>query len=225
MELIRIAGTLVLATFTAIAVAYTLQKRYLKSPTKVDVRNITPGTDKPGTKETLAQAGLRMPAGAWAASKTFFVLACAILGAAIGALTPNIMFGALVLSIIVAFGLLLPDAWLSSRVKRRIAKVEQQLPGAIDSLRIGVEAGKSIEDAMADYADTYPGVIATEFRNFRRDISLQKPRVEALLALGNRCGSQSAKSFCATIIQSELSGQEVAPILKAQASTIRVMRK
>ncbi|MEG0324137.1 MAG: type II secretion system F family protein [Raoultibacter sp.] len=129
------------------------------------------------------------------------------------------------MSIIVAFGLLLPDAWLSSRVKRRIAKVEQQLPGAIDSLRIGVEAGKSIEDAMADYADTYPGVIATEFRNFRRDISLQKPRVEALLALGNRCGSQSAKSFCATIIQSELSGQEVAPILKAQASTIRVMRK
>lgn len=130
---------------------------------------------------------------------------------------------------IVAFavGFYLPEAWLSSRARRRQTAIERGLPDALDLLVTCVEAGLGLDASLQRVADevrlAWPelsGELQTTFLEVRAGI----PRVEAFRRLAARTGVRDLKSLSATLTQTELFGTSVALALRIQAEGIRVRR-
>lgn len=132
----------------------------------------------------------------------------------------------IVLTVVLAFlGWKLPDLWLGSRIRRRQRTIERALPDALDLIVVCVEAGNGLEAALANVTQKLTGPIADEFDRTLREISLGKPRRDALRDLGRRSGVADLQGFCAAILQADQLGVSIAQVLRVQADTMRVRRR
>lgn len=114
---------------------------------------------------------------------------------------------------------------LKSRVRQRAAKIDYDLPHALDWLTLSVEAGLDFAQALSRIAMRMrPSPLKEEFIRLNSEIKMGMTRKDALAALSTRVDSRAVSSFTALLIQADSLGASIGPVLRASASRMRSER-
>jgi len=156
------------------------------------------------------------------------LIAAAVLGA-LGLLLGILLTGTLYivggLAFGVIFGYYLPVLWLKQKVDGRRAQIQKGLPDAMDLLVIAVDAGLGFDAALARVTDKYKNALSDMFAKVLREVSLGRPRLEAMDEMGRQSGVDDLHNFIQAIIQSEQFGTGIGKILRIQADEMRRKRR
>jgi tight adherence protein C len=125
-------------------------------------------------------------------------------------------------------GFLLPDMWLSSRIRSRQAKIVAGLPDALDLLTVCVEAGLGLDQGLHRVGQeiyiTCPE-LSDELKLMNMEARFGKSRADSLRDLGNRTGVEDIKTAVAMLIQTDRFGTDLARALRVHSDTMRVKRR
>jgi tight adherence protein C len=156
------------------------------------------------------------------------LVAAAVL-AAVGLLLGLVMGSPvyLVISLVAGtiLGYYLPVIWLQQKVDGRRAEVQRGLPDALDLLVICVDAGLGFDAALARVTDKYKNALSELLSKALREVSLGRPRLEALDEMGRNSGVEDLHNFIQAVIQSEQFGTGIGKILRIQADEMRRRRR
>jgi tight adherence protein C len=144
-----------------------------------------------------------------------------LLGLLVGGLVYTV--GGLVVGL--ALGYYLPVLWLKQKVDARRAQIQKGLPDAMDLLVIAVDAGLGFDAALARVTDKYKNALSDMFAKVLREVSLGRPRLEAMDEMGRSSGVDDLHNFIQAIIQSEQFGTGIGKILRIQADEMRRKRR
>lgn len=160
----------------------------------------------------IATAGLLGAALGWAALWQSAGAASAALAAVCGA----------------GFGLLLPERVLDARTQSRIGRIHRALPAALDLMVLSVEAGQSLDVALAETSRELRLIhpeLASEFAQVQLEIRAGRQRSEVLADLGRRTDSPELKKLAVVLIDSDRFGTSLAPALRTHARYLRTRRR
>jgi tight adherence protein C len=156
------------------------------------------------------------------------LVAAAVL-AAIGLLLGLLMGNPVYLVISLVAGTILgyyaPVIWLKQKVDGRRTEVQKGLPDALDLLVICVDAGLGFDAALARVTDKYKNALSELLSKALREVSLGRPRLEALDEMGRNSGVDDLHNFIQAVIQSEQFGTGIGKILRIQADEMRRRRR
>jgi tight adherence protein C len=156
------------------------------------------------------------------------LVAAAIFGAIgllIGLLLANPVYLVISLVLGVILGYYAPVLWLKQKVDARKAEVQKSLPDALDLLVICVDAGLGFDAALARVTDKYKNALSELLSKALREVSLGRPRLEALDEMGRNSGVEDLHNFMQAVIQSEQFGTGIGKILRIQADEMRRRRR
>jgi len=139
-----------------------------------------------------------------------------------GADPPTTMLMALVG---LAIGYLLPNAWLSSKIRARQKEIQRAMPDSLDLLVISVEAGLGFDAAVQRLTEKANHALAREFRRVIAEVRMGRTRREALKEMVLRTEVPDLNTFVSAIIQADQLGVSVAKVLTVQADQIRMLRR
>jgi tight adherence protein C len=122
-------------------------------------------------------------------------------------------------------GYYLPVLWLKQKVDARRLEIQKGLPDAMDLLVIAVDAGLGFDAALARVTDKYKNALSDEFAKVLREVSLGRPRLEAMDEMGRSSGVDDLHNFIQAVIQSEQFGTGIGKILRIQADEMRRKRR
>jgi tight adherence protein C len=156
------------------------------------------------------------------------IVAAAVLAAAgllIGLLLANPVYLVISLAVGAVLGFYAPVLWLKQKVDARRSEIQKGLPDAMDLLVIAVDAGLGFDAALARVTDKYKNALSDEFAKVLREVSLGRPRLEAMDEMGRSSGVEDLHNFIQAIIQSEQFGTGIGKILRIQADEMRRKRR
>jgi tight adherence protein C len=191
-------------------------------------RRITPLDARDRIEKKLLVAG--SPAG-WDAER---VLAFKIIGA-VGAFVASVLLlqivnlssflQIVVIALLTFVGFIAPDSILNNRVEERKKEILRTLSDTLDLLTISVEAGLSLNAAIAQVVRNVPGVLSAEFARMLQEIQLGVPRSEAFRHLAERTDVEELNAFALAMIQADIFGVSIASVLRTQAAQLRIKRR
>ena len=149
----------------------------------------------------------------------------AAVGLGIGLLLANVVYLVISLAAGAILGFYLPVLWLKQKVDARRSEIQKGLPDAMDLLVIAVDAGLGFDAALARVTDKYKNALSDEFAKVLREVSLGRPRLEAMDEMGRSSGVEDLHNFIQAIIQSEQFGTGIGKILRIQADEMRRKRR
>src|SRR5437667_1049497 len=156
------------------------------------------------------------------------LVAAAIFGA-LGLLVGLLLGGPLYIVIALVVGVILgyyaPVLWLKQKVDGRKTEIQKGLPDALDLLVICVDAGLGFDAALARVTDKYKNALSELLSKALREVSLGRPRLEALDEMGRKSGVEDLHNFIQAVIQSEQFGTGIGKILRIQADEMRRKRR
>src|SRR6266705_3185885 len=156
------------------------------------------------------------------------IVSAAVL-AAVGLLLGFLLGSPIYLAISAAVGTVLgyyaPVAWLQQKVDARRSDIQKGLPDAMDLLVIAVDAGLGFDAALARVTDKYKNALSEQFAKVLREVSLGRPRLEAMDEMGRSSGVEDLHNFIQAVIQSEQFGTGIGKILRIQADEMRRRRR
>ena len=156
-------------------------------------------------------------------------LVSAAILAAVGFLVGLLLGSVLYLVISAALGAILgfyfPVLWLKQKVDGRRAVIQKGLPDALDLLVICVDAGLGFDASLARVTDKYRNALSDLLSKALREVSLGRPRLEALDEMGRNSGVEDLHNFMQAVIQSEQFGTGIGKILRIQADEMRRKRR
>ena len=191
-------------------------------------KRITPIDTRDRIAKKLVIAG--SPAG-WDAERVLaFKIIGAILGFVAGFFVVNLMdFGRLIQLVIIGLltfaGFVAPDSILSRKVEERQQDILRTLSDTLDLLTISVEAGLSLNAAIAQVVQNVPGVLSSEFARMLQEIQLGVPRSDAFRHLAERTDVEELNAFALAMIQADVFGVSIASVLRTQAQQLRIKRR
>lgn len=193
---------------------------------KYTAKNQNEKSNKSGkVKKMLHMAGYTMTAGEYSFLRLIVILCT---GAGFGLVSLILGFGIKsVLSVLVGFyaGYAFMRFQLGAKITKRRVAMDQQLPDVLDLLSVNVEAGLGFEQALLQVIDHFEGPIIDELTITYREMTMGRPRREALLLLGDRCGLNEMKTFVGAMIQAEQLGISIKNVLRTQAAAMRANRR
>ncbi len=125
-------------------------------------------------------------------------------------------------------GFLIPDFWLSNRIKARQNAIRLGLPEALDLIIICVEAGLSMDKATMRTAEELrisQPAIADELNLVYLEQRAGRPRSEAWKHFGERTGVDSVRSLASILIQADKFGTGIGKTLRAHSESLRTRRR
>jgi tight adherence protein C len=149
----------------------------------------------------------------------------AAVGLLLGLLLANPVYLAVSVALGAGLGFYLPVLWLKQKVDKRRSEIQKGLPDAMDLLVIAVDAGLGFDAALARVTDKYKNALSDEFAKVLREVSLGRPRLEAMDEMGRSSGVEDLHNFIQAIIQSEQFGTGIGKILRIQADEMRRKRR
>ncbi len=149
----------------------------------------------------------------------------AAIGLLIGLLLGTPLYTVIALAVGAILGYYLPVLWLRQKVEARRKDIRKGLPDAMDLLVIAVDAGLGFDAALARVTDKYKNALSDEFAKVLREVSLGRPRLEALDEMGRSSGVDDLHNFIQAVIQSEQFGTGIGKILRIQADEMRRKRR
>ncbi len=171
----------------------------------------------PGEMRTADWLGIKAIAAAVTAAVLFLVFGI-LLGSGI---LQGVLFGVLGIGI----GYILPEFWLSGRVKKRQKAVLLQIPDALDLLTISVRAGLGFDAALGKVVEKMKGPLIDEFRRALAEVRVGKVRRDALRDIIPRTEVQPLTNFVGAIIQAEQLGVSISKVLQVQSEQLRIERR
>jgi tight adherence protein B len=177
------------------------------------------------TQRNLERAGLRWRVQEFLALRLVFALGFAVAAGllTVAALAPAavIMFALLAMLI----GWALPGIHVTRMRKKRIVKVEEQLPDALTAIAKSLRAGTGLLQALAFAADETPAPLGPELQAALRDLQLGADATEVFEALAERVGCPDLTiALTAIIIQRQVGGN-LSEVLANVTNTIRERAK
>jgi tight adherence protein C len=151
----------------------------------------------------------------------FWFLFCLVLGYVITGIHPPflVQLGVFVL------GSFFPDVWLRGQVADRQAAIRRTLPYVMDLLTLSVEAGLDFVAGVHKVCEkARSGPLVDELAVLLREIQLGATRQQALRNLAHRTDMSEIRSFSALLIQADILGASIGPVLRAQSDLIRTRR-
>ncbi|MFH0762560.1 MAG: type II secretion system F family protein [Candidatus Omnitrophota bacterium] len=128
-------------------------------------------------------------------------------------------------TISLAAGFLLPEIWLSGRIKKRQHRIRRDLPNAIDLLNLCVSGGLDFMLAVNTITrELKPCEVTRELSEVYRQTQMGKTRRQALKDLALRLDMPEIHSFVRMLIQADRMGTPLADALNLQAEEMRVRR-
>ncbi|MGD9959683.1 type II secretion system F family protein [Nocardioides sp.] len=118
-----------------------------------------------------------------------------------------------------------PNMYLYQQAFDRTARMQSELPDAIDLLTISVESGLGFDAALMQVSRNTDGPLAGEFSRVIREMQLGMGRSDALRALGERNSMPDLKSFVSSMVQADAFGIPVGQVLRVQSNEIRIKRR
>jgi tight adherence protein C len=149
----------------------------------------------------------------------------AALGLLLGLLLANPVYLVISIAIGAILGYYLPVMWLRQKVDARRAEIQKALPDAMDLMVIAVDAGLGFDAALMRVTEKYKNALSFEFAKMQHEVSLGRPRAEALDDLGRSTGIDDLHNFIQAVIQSEQFGTGVGKILRIQSDEMRRKRR
>ncbi|WP_432479801.1 type II secretion system F family protein [Nocardioides sp. GXQ0305] len=125
----------------------------------------------------------------------------------------------------VVIGFMAPNLYLYQSAYDRSARLQRELPDAIDLMTICVESGLGFDAAVQQVAANTEGPLAEEFARVLREMQIGQSRAEALRALADRTNVPEVRSFVSAMVQADSFGIPIAQVLRVQSSEIRVKRR
>jgi tight adherence protein C len=125
-------------------------------------------------------------------------------------------------------GYLIPDFWLTGKVRGRQRRLRRALPDALDLLVICVEAGLGLDQALMKVSQELRIThreLSDEFQLVNLEMRVGKTRIEALHELGRRTGLDDIKSLVAMLVQTERFGTSIAQSLRVYSDDMRIKRR
>ena len=122
-------------------------------------------------------------------------------------------------------GFVLPDSVLGRRVQERQGEILKTLSDTLDLLTISVEAGLSLNAAIAQVVQNVPGVLSSEFARMLQEIQLGVPRSDAFRHLAERTDVEELNAFALAMVQADVFGVSIASVLRTQAQQLRIKRR
>jgi tight adherence protein C len=175
----------------------------------------------------LAQAG--NPGGLrgadWMGVKLLAGIGGAIGGFALGLLLGGFALGLLFAVALMGFGYIIPEYWLSKRVKKRSMSMVLGLPDALDLLTISVEAGLGFDAALAKVVEKMNGPLVDEFAQALAEVRMGRTRRDALRDVATRANARPVSNFIGAIAQAEQLGVPIAKVLQIQSQQLRIERR
>ena len=114
---------------------------------------------------------------------------------------------------------------LAGKIKKRKEAIYHALPDMMDLLNVSVTAGLGFDQAITYISDKGEGPLYEELATTQREITLGKPRAEALGAFADRCDNSEIKTFVGACLQADAMGSSLRNILRIQSDTIRETHK
>jgi tight adherence protein C len=149
----------------------------------------------------------------------------AAVGFLLGLLLGNPVY--LVISLVAGaiLGYYAPALWLKQKVDQRRNEIQKGLPEALDLLVICVDAGLGFDASLARVTDKFKNALSDLLSKALREVSLGRPRLEALDEMGRNSGVEDLHNFMQAVIQSEQFGTGIGKILRIQADEMRRKRR
>jgi tight adherence protein C len=191
-------------------------------------RRITPIDARDRVARKLLLAGT--PAG-WDAERLLAFKIIGLIGGVIlavfaGTLLNFTPFIRIVVVALLGFvGFVVPDSMLSRRVEERQKEILRTLSDTLDLLTISVEAGLSLNAAIAQVVQNVPGTLSSEFARMLQEIQLGVPRADAFRNLADRTDVDELNAFALAMIQADVFGVSIASVLRTQAQQLRIKRR
>jgi tight adherence protein C len=130
--------------------------------------------------------------------------------------------------ITLVLGYMLPDMWLTWRVRARQHKLRKALPDALDLLVICVEAGLGLDQALMKVSQDMKishSDLSEELQLVNMQMRIGKTRIDALRDLAQRTGLADVKTLVAMLIQTERFGTSIAQSLRVYSDDMRLKRR
>jgi tight adherence protein C len=144
----------------------------------------------------------------------------ALAGAALSAAAPGRLAVVLLMGAPVA-GFLAPDLWLARRAAERARQIRRELPALLDLLRVGVESGSSLAQALREVGARTHGPLAAEWRAVGRQVNLGVPLELALDGMAARAPLSEVQTLRAALDRARRHGVPLGETLAAQARDAR----
>jgi tight adherence protein C len=126
---------------------------------------------------------------------------------------------------VVIFGSFFPDIWLTGQVRERQGAIRRSLPYVMDLLTLSVEAGLDFIAGVHKVCEkAKAGPLVDELAFMLREIQVGTSRQQALRNLARRTEMAELRSFSALLIQADILGASIGPVLRAQSDLIRTQR-
>jgi tight adherence protein C len=127
----------------------------------------------------------------------------------------------------IALGFLGPDYWLNMRIKKRQSSIRRGLPDVLDLLVICIEAGLSMDQAVARTSEELKSAqpdLCDELSIVVLEQRAGRARADAWKHLAERTDVDSVRNLSSMLIQAEQFGTSIAKTLRVHSDTLRTQR-
>lgn len=115
--------------------------------------------------------------------------------------------------------------WVSSKAKKRLSLIEEQLPDAIDLLVRGLRVGHPFVHALASASKEIPDPLGTELGLIADEAAYGRDMGEALMAFAERMDMQDLRFLAVAVTIQAQSGGNLAEILDGLSKVVRARFK
>jgi tight adherence protein C len=123
------------------------------------------------------------------------------------------------------FGWIYPLIWLNDKLNARKKELLRSLPFFLDIITLCVEAGLNMQGAINQAVLKGPkGAMRDEFQRVMRDIRAGKGRAASMREMADRLSETAVSNFVTAVVQAEVMGMNLGPVLRAQADQRRSER-
>lgn len=176
--------------------------------------------------EKLSKAGIHMTPKDYRAMNLIIIVGFGLLGGYFGISNKGNIFQILLYVLIgLSAGYIYRRYSLEGKITNRMKLIKAQLPEVMDILSVSVVAGLSFDQALAYVVERAKGPLIDEFYIVQREMSLGKPRKDALNGLSERCEADEIKAFTGAVIQADQLGISMQNVLNSQSKMIRLAHK
>jgi tight adherence protein C len=192
------------------------------------VLRITPRANIESVTTKLLKAGLnrRVSPTGFLATKGVLAFVGFAGGQVFAGLTGALASRGLLIGLAFAFvGFMLPDVFVTFKMRGRKEVLRSELPDALDILAVSVEAGLGFDGAISKLTEHMEGPLADEFALALGEMRIGESRQNALTKMMQRVETPEFSAFVRAIIQADQLGISLGRILKVQASDTRNRRQ
>ena len=147
------------------------------------------------------------------------------IGLLLGLMLGSVVYLVVALAVLAILGYYFPILWLRQKVDAKRKEIQKALPDALDLLVICVDAGLGFDASLDRVTNKYHNALSEKFAMALREVSLGRPRQEALDEMGRSSGVDDLHNFVQAVIQSEQFGTGVGKILRIQSDEMRRKRR